>query len=204
MVFNATFYNISVILVKKTGKKHRPVASHWETLSHNVVSSIMYVKGAHLEGFSITTMKGALWLAYNDYTYQNVAHVVTAACICGKHSQIDTKQSIKDDAWIRFVPQSHRTQGRIQGGGGTRRPPPLNLEKIWFFGIKSCFFTRNTLTIFAPPSARRNFFKCAPLTWNPGSAPGTPLFRWPLYLTEKKLFLFLLIWLLNLDITGFF
>ena len=25
--------------------------------------------------------------------------------------------------------------------------------------------------MFAPPSARRNFFKCAPLTWNPGSAP---------------------------------
>jgi hypothetical protein len=27
--------------------------------------------------------------------------------------------------------------------------------------------------MFAPPSAWRNFFKCAPpLTWNPGSAPG--------------------------------
>jgi hypothetical protein len=33
-------------------------------------------------------------------------------------------------------------------------------------------FTRNTPNIFAPPSARRNFFKCAPpLTWNPGFAP---------------------------------
>jgi hypothetical protein len=39
--------------------------------------------------------------------------------------------------------------------------------------VKSWFFTRNTQTIFAPPSARRNFFKCAPppLTWNLGSAP---------------------------------
>ena len=36
------------------------------------------------------------------------------------------------------------------------------LEKIWFFGVKSWFFTRNTPTMFAPPSARRNFFKCAP------------------------------------------
>ena len=57
------------------------------------------------------------------------------------------------------------------GGGRPRRAPPLKLEKIWFFCVKSWFFTRNTPTNFAPPSARRIFFKCAPLTWNPGSAP---------------------------------
>jgi len=48
IVFNATFNNIpviswrSVLLVKETGvprKKHWPVASHWQTWSHNVVSS---------------------------------------------------------------------------------------------------------------------------------------------------------------------
>jgi len=48
MVFNATFNNISVIswrsvlLVEETGgpgENHRPVASHSQTLSHNVVSS---------------------------------------------------------------------------------------------------------------------------------------------------------------------
>jgi hypothetical protein len=40
-------------------------------------------------------------------------------------------------------------------------------------GVKSWFFKRNTPKIFAPPSARRNFFNSAlpPLTWNPGSAP---------------------------------
>jgi hypothetical protein len=31
--------------------------------------------------------------------------------------------------------------------------PPLKLEKIRFFGVKSGFFTRNTPKIFAPPSA---------------------------------------------------
>ena len=45
MVFNATFTHISVIswwsvlLVEETGghaENHRPVASHWQTLSHNV------------------------------------------------------------------------------------------------------------------------------------------------------------------------
>ena len=48
MVFNATFNNISIIswqqvlLVEETGvpgENHRPVGSHWQTWSHNVVSS---------------------------------------------------------------------------------------------------------------------------------------------------------------------
>ena len=50
MVFNATFNNISstgiswqsVLLVEETGgpgENHRPVASHRQTLSHNVASS---------------------------------------------------------------------------------------------------------------------------------------------------------------------
>jgi hypothetical protein len=46
MVFNATFNNISVILWRSVllvgetgghGENHRPVVSHWQTLSHNVV-----------------------------------------------------------------------------------------------------------------------------------------------------------------------
>jgi hypothetical protein len=51
MVFDATFNNISVILwlsvllVKETGEpgeNHRSAASHWQTLSHNVVSSTLH------------------------------------------------------------------------------------------------------------------------------------------------------------------
>ena len=54
MVFNATFNTISVIswrsvsLVEETGipgENHRPVASHWQTLSHNVVSSTPRLNG---------------------------------------------------------------------------------------------------------------------------------------------------------------
>jgi hypothetical protein len=50
LVFNATFNNISVIswrsvlLVEETGvpgENHRPVASHFQTLSHDVVSSTL-------------------------------------------------------------------------------------------------------------------------------------------------------------------
>ena len=48
MVFNATFNNIldiswrSILLVEGTEiprENHRPVASNWQTLSHNVASS---------------------------------------------------------------------------------------------------------------------------------------------------------------------
>jgi hypothetical protein len=52
-----------------------------------------------------------------------------------------------------------------------RAPLPLKLEKIWFFGVKSWFFTRNTPTIFAPRSAWRNFFKCAPPNLKSGIRP---------------------------------
>jgi hypothetical protein len=52
MVFNATFYNISaissVVLVEETGvseENHRPAATHWQTLSHNVVSNTPRKKG---------------------------------------------------------------------------------------------------------------------------------------------------------------
>jgi len=47
-MYNATFNNISVIswqsvlLMEETrvpGENHRPIASHWQTLSHNVISS---------------------------------------------------------------------------------------------------------------------------------------------------------------------
>ena len=64
-------------------------------------------------------------------------------------------------------------QGRIQGGGGGGAPAPLKLAKIWFFWRKIVIFHMKYPKNFAPPSARRNFFKCAPppLTWNPGSAP---------------------------------
>jgi hypothetical protein len=48
MLFNGTFNNVStiswwsVLLVEETGvpgENHRPASSHWQTLSHNIVSS---------------------------------------------------------------------------------------------------------------------------------------------------------------------
>ena len=54
MVFNATFKNISaiswcsVLFVEETGvpgENHRPVASRWQTFSHNVESSTLRLCG---------------------------------------------------------------------------------------------------------------------------------------------------------------
>jgi len=54
MVFNATFNNISaipwgsVLLVEETGvpgENYKPVTSHWQTLSHNVVRVHLAIGG---------------------------------------------------------------------------------------------------------------------------------------------------------------
>ena len=99
----------------------------------------------------------------------------------------------------------HNYRGGFRGGGRTRRAPPLKLVKIWFFfgvkswfftwnspkisrappkigknmiffGVKSWFFTWNTPKIFAPPSALRNFFKCAPPNLKSWIRPWTMLY----------------------------
>ena len=50
IVLNDTFNNVlfisgrSTLLVKETGvprENHRPVASHWQTLSHNIVTLVV-------------------------------------------------------------------------------------------------------------------------------------------------------------------
>jgi hypothetical protein len=61
MVFTATFNNISaiswrsVLLVEETGipgENHRPAASHWQTLSHDVVSSMHRLSGIRTHNYS--------------------------------------------------------------------------------------------------------------------------------------------------------
>jgi len=63
MVFNATFNNISVIswrlflLVEETGgpgENHQPAASHWHTLSHNVVHLALSESRTHKPYMELT------------------------------------------------------------------------------------------------------------------------------------------------------
>jgi len=55
MVFNTSFNNISILLVEGTGlpgENHLPAASHWQTLSNNVVSSTPCLTGIRTHNFS--------------------------------------------------------------------------------------------------------------------------------------------------------
>ena len=59
MVYNGIFNNIyvwlSVLLVDETevhGENHRSAASHWQTLSHNVVSSTSNMTEIRTHNFS--------------------------------------------------------------------------------------------------------------------------------------------------------
>jgi hypothetical protein len=74
VVFNATFNNISVILwrsvllVEETGgpgENHRPVTSHWQTVSHNVV---------HLALITTSVVIGTHWIVSCKFNY----HTITA------------------------------------------------------------------------------------------------------------------------------
>jgi hypothetical protein len=52
-----------------------------------------------------------------------------------------------------------------------RSPLPPKIVKNMIFLRKIVIFHTKYPIIFGPPSARRNYFKCTPPTWNPGSAP---------------------------------
>ena len=69
IVVNAIFNNISVILLRSvllveetgvSGENHKPASSHWQTLSHNVVSSI-----PRLSGFWTQNVSGDMHRLHN-------------------------------------------------------------------------------------------------------------------------------------------
>ena len=78
------------------------------------------------------------------------------------------------------------TRGGSRGGGGAPGAPPKIGKNMILWRKIVIFFTRNAPNIFAPPSARRNYFKCAPLTWNPGFAPVNLLLSSPISQITRK------------------
>ena len=111
IVYIATFNNISVIswgsvlLMEETGvpgENHRPVASHWQTVSHNVVSSIPYLIWIRLKILVVigTDCIGSYKSNYHTFT------TMTALCICILLLNIITLKIIVlilDTLFIHFV-----------------------------------------------------------------------------------------------------
>ena len=64
--------------------------------------------------------------------------------------------------WRRILQPATPKSGADPGGGEHGALPHKIGKDYDFFCEKWWFFTRNTPKIFATPSARRNFLKCAP------------------------------------------
>jgi hypothetical protein len=88
-------------------------------------------------------------------------------CICEYSRLIDLVEIIfssvgrKAAFGVEFMVFDISTR-RCNGGSS-------GMFRIW--SISNVFMARNTPKMFAPPSPRRNFYECAPLTWNHGSVP---------------------------------
>ena len=61
--------------------------------------------------------------------------------------------------------------GADPGEGGHMARAHLRLEKIWFFWRKIVIFHTKYPKNVRASLCSAQFFKCAPLNWNPGSAP---------------------------------
>ena len=87
MVFNTTFNNISVmswpsvLLVEETrvpGDNHWPVASHWQTLSHNVVMSTPWARLESTALVVIGTDSTGSWIS----NYHTIMTMTPPPIIC--------------------------------------------------------------------------------------------------------------------------
>ena len=123
IVFNAIFNNISVIslrsvlLVKETvsGENHKPASSHWQTLSHNVVSSGFRTQNVSgdMHGSNIKALSNSRLSSYNNkypfltyLTYPLSSHWVlnTISMINNLYSQ-----HIKKNIWMIKKPNPIHT-----------------------------------------------------------------------------------------------
>jgi hypothetical protein len=121
MVFIATFNNISVIswrsvlLMEETGvsgENHQPATSHWQTVSHNVVSlSVTCGRSVVLSGYSdwhLTICKGSheahykLAIFYNTYSIKNTfSHIVLGFCfVCIRLVYLMLPVSLDCSFWL--------------------------------------------------------------------------------------------------------
>ena len=106
MVVNANFNNISIIswrtvlLVGKTGvpgENHRPVTSHWQTLSHNVVSSIPHLSGIRTHNVSGDICTDCVASCKSNY------HTITTTNAPLERYKIDTPNTCVHDHLLSWL-----------------------------------------------------------------------------------------------------
>ena len=116
MVFNATFNNISVIswqsvLLVVPGEIYQPAASHWQTLSHNVVSSIPGLSriqtnngtdciGSYKSSYhTITTPKApfVLGIYFIGTCMESIVYILTVEC------HLMYREQCLDNNWFSIV-----------------------------------------------------------------------------------------------------
>jgi hypothetical protein len=134
MMFNATFNNISVIswwsvlLVAK--ENHRPAASHWQTLSHNVVSNTLNHKWDSIDTDCIGSYKSK----YHTIT------TTTAHWEIEMGNQINVGMchyvSVSLDWFIVFNATFSNIMATSFSGGGSRsirrEPPTMGKQLVNF------------------------------------------------------------------------
>jgi hypothetical protein len=143
MVFNATFNNISVISWRSVlfveeaggpGENHRPVASHWQTLSHNVV---------HFA-----------WSRFEHTTSVVVGTDCIGSCKTNYHATTDTTDPVTDDhIYCQFVVvatlpffllswlSTRLLTTDASSGTGNSAPNKFALDFHWFHVVQIAFIT---------------------------------------------------------------
>jgi hypothetical protein len=100
VVLGTTFNNISVIswqsvlLVEESGENHRPVASHWQTLSHNVVHLALIeirthnISGDRNIGIYEFTVRSHLWRHFFELYVVAISFIYLLVLICYHDNKI--------------------------------------------------------------------------------------------------------------------
>ena len=151
--WNTTFGYIMDKSWTGTGENHRPI-SQWQTLSHN---------------------RFLIW-SRNCLPFQST-RVHPHPVFSGVRGVFPLAVALSFILITGAGPKNH-IFSNFRGGGARASVksstelmlyvvltmPTLNNAYLllWFLGVKSWFFTRNTPKISVPPSTWRNFFNCAP------------------------------------------
>ena len=128
MVLNATFNNISftsrrsVLLVEDIREDHRPVASHWQTLLHNVV---------HIDLIGIRTHNISISCKFNYHTITTPKQYLLDTITMGRSPNYGRNSNIlipdPYHYWIKFLAPEANTEIRMRSN--LELLPVMNVNK---------------------------------------------------------------------------